>query len=406
MTIVEGERGIRGEVDGRVRGDAAGVATTRLPPTIDTLVIGAGQAGLAMGNELARRDGSFLIVDGATEVGAAWRSRWDSLRLFTPRRFSSLPGLPLPGDPEGLPSKDEVADYLTTYQDRLELPVRLRTPVTRLSRAEEPEHLGGYRADTPAGTVIARQVVVATGPFQRGRVPGVARGLDPSIDQVHAVDYRNPSPLPEGPVLVVGGGNSGVQIASELACNHEVTLAVGARHPWLPERIAGRSIFVWLEAAGVMSVGTDTAVGRRLRRAGQREPLVGATPRRVQRRSGVRLTERIVDLRDGRPVTSGGERLRPRSIIWATGYAPDYSWIDLPVLGADGSIRQRAGSSDLPGLYTLGMPWQRSRGSALLGWVGRDASELAETIEPGAATASTARRSSRRIRRRERSRPA
>lgn len=353
------------------------------------LVVGAGQAGLAIGRELALRDIPFAIVDGADEVGAAWRARWDSLRLFTPRRFSALPGLALPGDPEGYPGKDEVADHLSSYADRHQLPIHLRTPVVRLSAAGGWVRQDGYRADTSAGPVVARQVVVATGPFQRPRIPRFARDLGGGIHQLHASDYRDPTQLPDGPALVVGGGNSGVQIAAELAVGRPTTLAVGSRHPHLPLRVAGRSVFAYLDAVGALSARGDRPVGRVLQRLSEEEPLVGDTPGRLRRRRGVALTGRIVGAGEGRLRADDGSSHRPRSVIWATGYTPDFSWIDLPVIGTDGAIRQRSGVSDLPGLYTIGMPWQRTRGSALLGWVGRDAAHLAARIETVSTVAET-----------------
>lgn len=352
-----------------------------LPPATEVLVVGAGQAGLAIAAELTRRDIPFVSVDGAGEIASTWRSRWNSLRLFTPRRFSALPGLPLHEDPEGFPGKDEIADYLGDYHDRLRIPVHLRTPVVRLTSADPSAGSGRFRADTPAGPTVARQVVVATGPFQRPRIPRFAAGIDRGIRQVHASAYRNPDDLPDGPAMVVGGGNSGIQIAAELARDRPVTLAVGARHPYLPDRVAGRSVFAWLDRVGAMSTPVDSLGGRVLRHLGSREPLIGETAGRLRRRHGVRLIGRIVDTVDGRLVGEDGSSHRPHSVVWANGYAPDFSWIDLPVIGADGSIRHHCGKTDLPGLYTLGMPWQRTRGSALLGWVGRDAAVLAADLE-------------------------
>ncbi|ROP37237.1 flavin-containing monooxygenase [Saccharothrix texasensis] len=335
----------------------------------DTLVIGGGQAGLAMGQALAAAGQDFLILDAAAEIGSSWRRRWDSLRLFTPARHSGLPGLPFPGPADHMPGKDEVADYLAAYARRFSLPVRLGAAVRRLSRTED----GRFQVLTDHATHTARAVVVATGPFQRPAVPPFGQRLNSGITQIHTADYRNPGRLPSGPVLVVGAGNSGVQIAEELARTHRVTLAVGARQPALPQRLLGRDLFTWLESLGVMRVPADTRLGRRLR---ERDPLIGASLRRL-RRQGVLVRNRVTSVREDRIHTADGHDIAPTTVVWATGYRADYSWLDIPgAVGTDGWPQQTAGVSPTPGLYFLGLPFQRNRGSALLGWVGRDAATL------------------------------
>src|SRR4051812_15172240 len=179
-----------------------------LSSRFEVVVIGAGQAGLAMGYFLAQRGRHFVIVDRAPSVGAAWRTRWDSLTLFTPRRYDSLPGLEFPGDPDGYPGRDEVIAYLESYAEAHDLPVQLGSEV-RSVRTEN----GGFRVEIDNEVIEADHVVVATGPFQVPRIPSLAADLDPAVFQTHSVGYRNPSDLPDGPVLVVGGGNTGFQIA-------------------------------------------------------------------------------------------------------------------------------------------------------------------------------------------------
>src|SRR5688572_10003315 len=183
----------------------------RAGETLDVLVVGAGQAGLAFGRYLQQQDARFLLVDAGARVGDVWRSRWDSLRLFTAAEHDGLPDLSFPGEPGTYPGKDAVADYLDGYAATFDLPVRLGTRVTRVSRTEE-----GFSAETSTGPVRARQVVVATGPFSAAHIPAAAAGLDPEVVSVHSSVYRRPADLPEGPVVVVGAGNSGVQIADEL----------------------------------------------------------------------------------------------------------------------------------------------------------------------------------------------
>lgn len=343
----------------------------------DILVIGGGQAGLALGRALAVAGRDFAVLDAAAEVGASWRRRWDSLRLFTPARHSGLPGLPFPGPADHLPGKDEVADYLADYARRFDLPVRLGQAVRRLSRSDD----GRFRAVTDRGTHTARAVVVATGPFQRPAVPAFARDLAPGIARLHTADYRAPVHLADGPVLVVGAGNSGVQIAGELARTHRVALAVGSRQPTVPQRLLGRDLFTWLDALGVVDAPADSRLGRRLR---DRDPLIGTGLRGLRRR-GVLVRDRVVAVHGDRVRTADGHDTAPATVVWATGYRPDYGWLDLPgAVGADGRPHHTAGVSPIPGLHFLGLPFQRDRGSALLGWVGRDAAHLLGAVTAGA----------------------
>lgn len=335
----------------------------------EVIVIGGGQAGLAMGYHLARRGIDFVILDAAARVGDAWRNRWDSLRLFTPARYSSLPGMAFPGDPDRYPGKDEAADYLEAYATRFDLPVRTGERALALRRGAD-----GWTAETATARYEAPQVVVATGPFQRPAVPALGRDLPEKVVQVHSASYRNPAQLPDGDVLVVGAGNSGVQIAEELSATHRVHLAVGGRMPQLPQRVLGKSLFWWLETTGVMNVTVDSLLGRRLSRT---DTLIGKGPRMLL---DVRLHGRAVEVRADAVLTAGGGRVSPASVVWATGFRSDFGWIEAPVLGARGIAVHHRGVTSTPGLYFLGLSWLHTRGSALIGWVGRDAAFLATTI--------------------------
>jgi putative flavoprotein involved in K+ transport len=342
--------------------------------SLDVIVIGAGQAGLALAWHLDRQRRRFVVIDAAQELGHAWRSRWDSLRLFTPTQYDALPGMDFPGPADRYPTKDEVADYLTAYAARFQLPVLLNTAATRLEQTAD-----GFTVHTTQGTLRARQVVVATGPFQTPVVPGVAEGLDGKVVQLHSAEYRNPAQLPPGPVLVVGAGNSGLQIADELADSHEVTLAVGATSPQLPQRILGRDLFWWLTRLGVLEKTADSRLARRMRARG--DLVIGSSTKALRRR-GVAFGPRVVSCSTDGVTLADGHRIAPRSVIWATGFRSDYSWIDVPGALADGMPVHRRGVTDVPGLYFLGLPWQHTRGSALLGFVKHDAAFLAGHLQP------------------------
>ncbi|HEU4565952.1 MAG TPA: NAD(P)-binding domain-containing protein [Gemmatimonadaceae bacterium] len=339
----------------------------------ETIVVGAGQAGLAVGYHLARRDADFVIVDGATRLGESWRRRWDSLRLFTPAAYSALPGMPFPAHPAHLPDKDEVADYLERYVERFDLPVRTGTRIDSLG-------WDGERYLLRAGErwLEADNVVVACGPFQRPRVPDVAARLAPDIRQLHSRDYRSPFVLPDGPVLVVGAGNSGAQIALELARFRQVWLA-GRETGRIPRTLLGRDIYRWLWPV-MTHLTLDTRMGRRLReRARRGDPLVGI-PARDFEHARVARVGRLTEVRDGRPVCDDTV-LHPSVVIWCTGYSPDFGWIELPVLDEHGSPRHRRGVAEgAPGLYFVGLRFQHRMTSALIGGVGEDADFIAARI--------------------------
>ena len=340
----------------------------------NTIVVGAGQAGLSAGYHLQQRDVDFVIVDARERVGDVWRNRWDSLRLFTPAKYSGLPGMPFPAEPMHLPDKDEVADYLERYAERFDLPVRSGTRAESLVRDGER-----WILRTSRGTLEADNVVVATGPFQRPHVPDFAARLSPDIHQLHSSEYRSPFDLPDGPVLVVGAGNSGAQIALELARHRTVWLA-GRDTGHLPRRLLGRDLFDWLWPL-MHRFSLDTRLGRRIRRraSGGGDALIGI-PERTLREGGVVRVGRVESERDGWPVADGSV-LRPRAIVWCTGFVSDYSWIDAPVFDERGVPRHRRGVvADAPGLYFLGLRFQHRMTSSLVGGVRHDAEFVASEV--------------------------
>jgi putative flavoprotein involved in K+ transport len=338
----------------------------------DIAVVGGGQAGLAMGYYLREKGLRFAIFERGASIAPAWHERWDSLTLFTPRRYSALPGLPFPGDPDGYPTRDEVIAYLERYAETVALPIELNSEVRRLSYEG-----GRFILELDGRTVTADQVVVATGPFQTPFVPELAEGLDPGVWQAHSTGYRQPGDVPEGAVLVVGGGNTGFQIAKELAATHKVILSVGSKQKPLPQRIAGRDLFWWLTKTHLLSTTVESRLGSKLQ---HRDTLIGSSPRELKRRYGVELKPRAIDA-VGRTVRfEDGSEVVISGVVWATGYRLDFSWIDLPILDSNGRLRHRRGVTDVPGLYFLGLTWQWTRGSALIGWVKDDAAFLTERL--------------------------
>ncbi len=338
----------------------------------EVVVVGGGQAGLALGYFLAQQGVNFSILDAADESASAWRQRWDSLTLFTPSRYSALPGLAFPGDPDRYPTRDDVVDYLTAYAARFELPLELASKVRSVHRLD-----GTYVVQLQNRSYEAEQVVVATGPFQLPRVPAIAEDLDAEVTQLHSLAYRSPAAIPQGRVLVVGGGNTGFQIAEELSRSHEVHLAVGSRQTPLPQRILGRDLFWYLEVTGLIRKSRDTRVGRRM--AG-RDTLIGSSPRRLRRGHSVTLHGRAVAANGSTVRFADGSEAVANTVIWATGFVTDLSWLDVPVFDDLGNPVHTRGLTSSPGLYFLGLTWQHTRGSALLGWVEEDAAYLAAQI--------------------------
>lgn len=340
------------------------------PQHLDVAVVGGGQAGLAIGHYLRRQGCRFVILERASELAPAWRQRWDSLTLFTARRYSALPGLPFPGDPDGYPTRDEVISYLERYPKTFELPIELNSPVEQLDQGDD----GRFRLAVGGRMFIADQVVVATGPFQTPYVPKLNEKLSGDLFRTHAVGYRKPGDVPNGTVLVVGGGNTGFQIAKELAATRKVVLSIGSQQKPLPQRVLGRDLFWWLTKTRLINKTVESRLGRKL---SARDTLIGSSPREMTERYGVELKPRLVDGEGRRVRFEDGSELELDAVIWATGYRSDYSSIKLPILDEDGRLRHRRGVTDVPGLYFLGLTWQHTRGSALIGFIKNDAEFIA-----------------------------
>jgi len=349
---------------------------------IHTVIIGGGQSGLSVGYHLARRGLPFVILDANARVGDSWRHRWDSLRLFTPARFNGLDGWPFPAAPDVFPTKDEMADYLESYAAHFSLPVRARTRVTKLSKRD-----GTFIVDTDSGSIAADQVVVAMATYQASRIPRLAKELDPSIVQLHSSAYRNPAQLREGGVLLVGAGNSGAEIAIEVARTHRTWMS-GRDVGEVPFRISSW-VGQHLLAPFVLRVlfhrilTVNTPLGRKVRpgvlsRGG---PLI-RTRRSNLRTAGVERVVRVAGVKDGWPVLTDGRVMSDvANVIWCTGYHAGFDWIDLPVLDEDGEPRHERGLvASEPGLYFVGLHFLYALSSTMIHGVGRDASRVVDAI--------------------------
>ncbi len=347
----------------------------------ETVIIGGGQAGLAVGYHLARRDRPFVILEANRRVGDSWRKRWDSLRLFTPARHDGLPGWPFPALPWSFPTRDEMADYLEAYAARFELPVRTGVRVERLSRDDD----GTYVVAAGERRFEADHVVLAAGAYQSPSVPAFAAKLDPGIVQLHSSQYRGPSQLRAGGVLVVGAGNSGAEIALEAALGHPTWLS-GRGTGHIPFRIDGLASRLLLEPLVLRFVfhrvlTVRTPIGRRARpkivsRGG---PLIRIKPEDLAA-AGIERVARVAGVRDGLPALEDGRVLEVANVVWCTGFRHDFSWIDLPGIGQDGPVQQRGVVAGEPGLYVVGLHFLYSLSSAMIHGVGRDADHIAKQI--------------------------
>ena len=347
------------------------------------VVIGGGQAGLSVGYALARLGISFVILEAEPRIGDSWRNRWDSLHLFTPAKYDGLLGWPFPAPAFSFPTKDDMGDYLEAYAKRFDLPVRTGTRVTRVSRDG-----AGYIVDTGARLFQAGHVVVAMATFQAPRVPEFASTLDPAIFQLHSRDYRNPKQLRDGGVLIAGAGNSGAEIAMEMARSSRQAWLAG-RHPGhVPFRVESglsRVVLPLLFRVVFHRILTvDTPMGRRARpnalsRGG---PLIRVKPADLDA-AGVQRAPRVTGVRDGKPLLADGRVLDVANVIWCTGFHPGFSWIDLPapINGADGEpVHERGIVPGEPGFYFVGLHFLYAFSSTMIHGVGRDAERVAGVI--------------------------
>ena len=349
---------------------------------IQTVVVGGGQSGLSTGYYLAQRGLPFVILDANDRVGDSWRKRWDSLRLFTPARYDGLPGMPFPGPAQSFPTKDQMADYLESYSGRFDLPVRTGVKVDGLSRQG-----GRYVVTAGDQRFEAEHVVVAMARYQAPQLPQFAQDLDARIVQLHSIDYRNPSQLRDGRVLVVGAGNSGADIALDIAGGHEVCLS-GRSTGHIPFRIEGLPARLFLQRFVFRALfhhllTVKTPMGRKARRKvlAQGGPLIRVKPAEL-RAAGVEPVPRVAGVREGLPLLEDGRVLDVANVVWCTGFHPGFSWIHLPIFDHDEMPKHESGVAlGEPGLYFVGLPFIYAFSSMMIHGVGRDARRIAQVID-------------------------
>jgi putative flavoprotein involved in K+ transport len=359
---------------------------------INTVVIGGGQAGLSVGHHLQRRGVAFVILDANERVGDVWRKRWDSLRVFTPARYSSLDGMPFPAPSYSFPTKDAMGDYLEQYARHFALPVRCGVRVERLSRL-------GERFLVVAGDqqFEADNVVVAMANYQRPRVPAFAKDLNPQIVQLHSLDYRNPAQLQPGGVLIVGAGNSGAEIALDVAHEHETWVAgrdtghVPFRVDGLPARLLLIRLVLRVVFHRILTVRTPMGRKARARMLHVGGTLVRTKPRDLIA-AGIKRVPRVARIENGLPVLEDGRVLDVANVVWCTGFHPGFSWIDLPVFEPDGEPQHEEGIvASEPGLYFVGLHFLSAMSSVMIHGVGRDAARIADRISATRRNADEAR---------------
>jgi putative flavoprotein involved in K+ transport len=341
----------------------------------DILIIGAGQAGLALAYYLKSTNLHYQLVERNRQIGDSWRKRYDALTLFTPRFFSALPGLALTGDPDGYATRDEFADYLDSYARHFAFPIQVAQEICLLERVGT-----AFRVTTAAGDIfLSRVVVLATGPFQKPKIPAIAKSFAPEIQQFTPETYKNAAQIPAGKVLVVGDGATGRDLANTLAQTHTVLLATGRSRRLFPEKLIGKSVWWWLGKLGMMRASANSALGQYMRR-------VDPFPARGNRlsdlqRKGVQVKKSLIDVNGKTVHFRDGDTDEVDSVIWATGYQDDGEWVAIPEVKDDaGNFIHDSGISPVKNLYFIGRSWQRTRGSALITGVGEDALYLTKYI--------------------------
>jgi putative flavoprotein involved in K+ transport len=349
------------------------------PELFDTIIIGGGQVGLAAGYFLSKNNQNFIILDRNKAIGDSWRHRWDSLKLFTPSQIDNLPGMDIPQPKNYFPTKDEVANYLINYAIRFKLPVYNQQFVNSLSQTNS-----GFEIKTMESVFSAKNVIIASGPYQEPFLPSFADNLENSVYQLHSSKYLNPTQIAYDSILIVGAGNSGCEIALELARKSKKVWLSGRDVGVVPANSRLGKIFdgmlVWWFVTNILTV--DTPIGRKLKQKyGHHGTPLGRNTRKEIEEAGITLVPRMSGVNVGKPQLEDGQLLSVDCIIWATGFKPDYYWVKLPIFDCDGyPIHSKGVVTSTPGLYFVGLPFQSGLSSLFLGGVGKDAEYITNKI--------------------------
>ncbi|WP_375238783.1 flavin-containing monooxygenase [Aurantibacter sp.] len=339
------------------------------------IIIGAGQAGLSMAYYLKQLNKDYLILDANDVIGKPWLKRWDSLKLFTPSEYNNLPGLNFPNKKGHYASKYEVADYLKTYVETFNIPIEFNQKVNSLEKKE-----AYFLIKSDNKTYQTKNVVIATGPFHTPFTPLCHKKIDPSITQIHSEHYKNPTQLQDGDTLVVGAGDSGVQILEEISnTNRKVFFSGKTNISSLPQEFLGKTLWWWFSKIGFLSFNKYSFIGKKISKGLQ--PVIGTDVKALFKKSNITCVGRTLDA-NGKELVFEKDKINTiKNIVWATGFKPNFNWIKDIELDENNYPENHRGISTTKGIYYLGLPWLYTRGSATLGGVKKDAKYLHDYIK-------------------------
>ncbi|WP_274474656.1 flavin-containing monooxygenase [Mangrovimonas aestuarii] len=341
----------------------------------DFIIIGAGQAGLSMAYYLKQLNVNYLIVDANSETGAPWLKRWDSLKLFTPSEFNNLPGMDCPLPKGYYANKYEVANYLKSYVDKFEIPIDFNQKITSMKKIEDY-----FVLESETKTYKAMNVVIATGPFHTPFTPACHTKISKKIYQIHSENYKNPNQLQDGETLVVGAGDSGVQILEEIAnTGRKVYFSGNTNLSTIPQEFLGKTLWWWFDKIGVLRVNKYSWIGKKLSKGIQ--PIIGTDVKSLLKKDNVVCVGRTIDANQEHITFEKTTINSIKNIVWATGFKPNFNWIEGIELDQDQYPKNFRGVSNMQGLYFIGLPWLYTRGSATLGGVKIDAQYLSNYIK-------------------------
>jgi len=343
---------------------------------LDYVVIGGAQAGLSMAYHLKTMGKKFIVVDGENEVGASWLNRWDSLKLFTPTEYNHLPGLKFNAQKGHYPTKIEVANYFKSYVETFQIPVQLNTLVTGVRKTEK-----GFFVTHKNGEIEAKNVVIATGPFHIPYTPPCHTKISSTVLQMHSNYYKGVDQLQEGDALVVGGGDSGYQILDEISKDPSRTVYFSGvtKVNSIPQQFLGKTLWWWFTLIGFLSYHKYSWIGKKISSFPQ--PIIGTDVKEILSRKNVISIGRTKDALKDTVIFENNSITSIKNIIWATGYRPNFTWIEGLELDENSYPKNYRGVSNITGLYFIGLPWMYTRGSATLGGVSKDASYLASIMD-------------------------